>query len=185
MRLNEAHSEMAWELFYTYYAGFIRTLVSRRNLPCADIDDLTQTICLQCWKALRKGQYDKDKGRFRAWLATLCANAVNSHLRSFQRHLRDQTALREADLFPEEGQDPPVDESIDKEWLNHLVQLAWEEAKLHFNAQILDMYQRLMAGDSPHKVAADLDMRLNTVYVYRNRVEASLAKYIRQLDAHL
>ncbi|MEN9360083.1 MAG: hypothetical protein RL095_1618 [Verrucomicrobiota bacterium] len=184
LRLGESRNELAWELFYDYYQGFISSLLRRRRLPSADVADLRQEVCLLCWKALQSGRYDRSKGRFRNWLAAVCCNAVNAHLRKFQRQLRDRDALaaEEEGAQLEGGHSPAW---VEEEWQIHLMRLAWDEAKLHYSESVLRIYKRLLAGEDAKLVASQEGVAENTVYVYRNRVEDSLAAYVRQLDAYL
>jgi RNA polymerase sigma factor (sigma-70 family) len=183
LRLGESRNELAWEIFYDYYQGFIGSILRRRRLPPADIADLRQEVCLLCWKALQSGSYDRSKGRFRNWLATVCVNAVNAHLRRFHRQLRDRDALTQEDACRSYEEAPPS--WIEEEWQVHLMRLAWDEAKLHYTEGVLRVYKRLVSGDPAQQVASEEGLAVNTVHVYRNRVEDSLAAYIRQLDAYL
>ena len=176
--LGGPQDELAWDVFYSYYHGFITALLLRRHLPSAEIEDVRQEVCVNCWKALQNGHYDRSKGRFRSWLATVCSNTATSHLRR-----SGQGSALPSDVS--DGTVAPDELWIEEEWKLHMMNLAWDEAQLHFTPKVLAVYQKLLNGEDAGSVAAAEGLAVNTVYVYRNRVEDALASYIRQLDAHL
>jgi len=72
-----AEDEQAWIEFDAKYRGMIYTIGKQRGLSQTDCEDLMQNVLLVCCRQLT-GQfcYDRKKGRFRSWLATVARNLI-------------------------------------------------------------------------------------------------------------
>ncbi len=182
VRLGASRDDLAWEVFQEYYQKYITALLRRRAIPTDDLPDLRQEVCMNCWRAFRDGRFDHSKGRFRGWLAKVTMNAANLYFRRLQRDIRNDIAQHElADLEPDEEAPGWVEE----EWRTHVMRLAWQEAQSHFTEGVMRIYKRALDGEELADIARTEGVAVNTVYVYRKRVEEALAGYIKQLEAYL
>lgn len=181
-RLGASRDDLAWEVFLEYYQKFITVLLRRRGVPDDDIPDIRQEVCLICWRVFREGKFDPSIGRFRGWLARVTMNAANLQFRRNQRGQRNDDALR---ALAELELDEPVPDWVDEEWKTHVMRLAWQEAQMHFSDGVMRIYKRTLDGEDMAEIARSEGVAVNTVYVYRKRVEEALGGYIKQLEAYL
>src|SRR3982751_1833054 len=76
LRLADARDGAAWEQFVELYAPPVYACARREGLQDADAADVTQDVLRAVSGAFRSGQYDAERGRFRAWLFTVVRNKL-------------------------------------------------------------------------------------------------------------
>jgi RNA polymerase sigma-70 factor (ECF subfamily) len=88
IRIRDAQDRRAWEQFVEIYAPLIFGYATRHGLQESDAADLTQEVLGRVHTAIRKFDYDPQKGKFRGWLLTLTQNALKTFLASSARQPR-------------------------------------------------------------------------------------------------
>ncbi len=74
IRLRDPDDAMAWNLFIDLYAPLIYGFFRRQSVQDADAADLTQDVLTRVSHAIRRLDYDPERGTFRGWLFTVVRN---------------------------------------------------------------------------------------------------------------
>ncbi len=173
-----------WNELLRYYEPFIRKILLRMGLRGADFKDAQQEVLLKLWKGLSCYKRDEKHARFRNWLSTLIRNAAIDWIKK-QRHNRHKLPLNEEvqnALHPEQ---PEAERIIEKEWQRHIVELAMEHLKDVFSGNAFEVFALSLKGMSGKKIAAQLGIRKESVYVLRSRVKVRLRQEITRLRMEL
>src|SRR5579872_6921836 len=80
VRLRDARDERAWTQFVDLYAPLVYGYARRYGLQDADAADLTQIVLRAVASAIRRLDYDPQRGTFRGWLFTIVRSKLFSFL---------------------------------------------------------------------------------------------------------
>lgn len=183
-RVKNSQDDRNWEEFVHYYSDYIYKIIFSMGLPHHDIEDLRQQILLKTWNALPSMTYDPDKNPFRSWLCTIVKNTV----RSFYRKASTKMKGKEQEIsesFSDLSTLPDVDSIAEKEWKVHVSSLAMESVSKKFEEGVIKAYKMFVQGASGEEVAEKCDLSINSVYVYKNRVQNALIKEVLRLNQEL
>ncbi len=172
-RLREHPDDAAaWDRFDALYRPLLSTWLKRYTIQPHDADDLLQDIFQTLLKEVPRFEYDPAKGRFRGWLRRVFVN----HLRDFWREQRAHPrGTGDSDFLEKvlnQLEDPKSELSIlwnqehDQHVSRHLLGLI----EADFSPSTWAAFKRLMAGDKPAAVAADLKISVNAVYLAKSSV---------------
>ena len=178
LRAKDPTDEQAWEDFVKHYELFIYHLLHRMNIPADDFDNVVQEILIKLWKNLKS--YDKEKSKFRTWLAWVVRHAVYDYLR---REKRQSTIMEnQLDVAHQLHQtsSSEIDSIIEKEWIAHISNLAMQRMEKVFTGKAVEVFTMSLSGASPEEIAEKLDLKIATIYTLRNRVKA---RYIKEVHA--
>ena len=81
----DTENEAAWNRFFDLYAGFIYSIARSKGLKPEDADDIVQIVFCDLARTMPTFSYDREKGRFRSYLAGLVSWRVMDRLRSGKR----------------------------------------------------------------------------------------------------
>jgi len=81
----ETENEASWNRFFDLYAGFIYSIARSKGLKPEDADDIVQIVFTDLAHTMPTFRYDREKGRFRSYLAGLVSWRVMDRLRSGKR----------------------------------------------------------------------------------------------------
>ena len=76
VRIRDSQDDLAWSEFVDVYAPLIHGFACKQGLQDADAADLTQDVLRAVARAIKRLDYDAERGTFRGWLFT----AGQSHL---------------------------------------------------------------------------------------------------------
>jgi RNA polymerase sigma-70 factor (ECF subfamily) len=183
-RLREAPGDgEAWRHFDDLYRPLLTSWLQRHGLQAHDRDDLLQNVLAAVVRELPGFPYDPAKGRFRDWLRAILAN----RLRAFWRECRARPRATGDSGFQvqvlEQLEDPASELSRrwDQEHDRHVVRRFLEVVRRDFAPRTWQAFERLLAGEKPAAVAADLGLSRNAVYLAR----AGILKRLREEMAGL
>lgn len=149
------------------------------GLKNCDIEDLLQDILLISWKKLPEFEYNPEIGKFRAWLNTITKRDA---LHFLQKKQKRKECSYEEDIESLGFKDCELDHMINSEWETYISEKAWEKIKTKFSEKVLECFKALIEGKSGEVVSQELNLSINSVYVYKKRVLAALQKEIAYLD---
>jgi RNA polymerase sigma factor (sigma-70 family) len=78
--------DRAWQDFVQTYSALIYCWCRARKLPEADVQDVTQEVCMRVYHYF--STYDPNKGRFRPWLRAIVGNACRDCAKQWKRQPR-------------------------------------------------------------------------------------------------
>jgi RNA polymerase sigma-70 factor (ECF subfamily) len=176
-RLRLPGQEQAWERFVELYAPLLYAWARRAGLQEADAADLVQEVLALLFRKLPEFHYDGRRS-FRGWLRTVTLN-------KWREGLRRRTPLAAAGsgaLAEVPAADDPGDLE-EAEYRRHLVRQGLEALRDEFPATTWKAFREyVMAGRPAEQVAAELGVRVGTVYAAKSRV---LTRLRRELDGLL
>lgn len=185
------HARRALETLCRCYRPPVLAYVRARHPRGDDAQDLTQAFFAHLLEHRLAARADRGRGRFRAFLLTALRNFLASE------HTRGAAQVRGggATALPLEDADPADDagpeQAFEREWAQTVLRLALqalEAEALRNGRQALFMRLRPFLLEPPDDrdydvVAAELDMRRNTVAVAVHRLRARLQDLVRTVVA--
>jgi len=164
------------------YSVIVKDYCFQRRLSHADTEDIVQEVMRKVTKAIGKFDYDPMKGRFRAWLGTVAANTIKSHMTSTSR--RNMEIGIENGVIVSNCQDP------DSAWIEiyseRIFIVACNEVRPQFNPTTWACFEATWIRQTPaSQVAKELNVPIHSVYVNKSRVLKSLEEKVRYLAGDL
>jgi RNA polymerase sigma-70 factor (ECF subfamily) len=181
--LRDPTDPQAWKAFVQRYSPVVAAWCRRWKLQNADVQDVTQEVLLKLAKHLSRFSYDPAKGRFRDWLLAVARNAW-SDIRERRRRAGWGSGDPQVQQLLEEQLDGVgFLEALDQEFLVELYEEAKARVQLRVTPQTWQAFQLLaIEGWSGAQVAAQLGIKLATVYVAKNRVQKMLREEVQRLE---
>lgn len=175
-RVRDASDDAAWREFDAKYRELILRYSRARGLQPADAEDVRQITMSNLAKSLRTFEYAPDKGRFRNYLGQVVRSAISRHFRRPEIRAR---ALDSGVLATVEAADSgDADELWEQEWVRHHYRLAMETVRKTYEPRSVEMFDRLLAGGSVDKVAAEFDSTPQAVHKVKQRIRKRLTELI-------
>lgn len=182
LRASNPDDHKAFDEFVVYYRGFIEMVLVKMNINFDDRKDLEQDLLLKLWQDLSKFNIDHERSNFRGWLSRVIKNVVLAFL---NKHNKASQALEEMSVLNESSKEDDLKKLIDKEWKAHIIKLAVEKVKQHFDGNAFEIFTMTMDGMSTEDIAHKLGLKENSVYVLRARVKSKFQHEIRNLKSLL
>lgn len=173
-KIRDQYNDQAWNEFDKIYRPFIASLIIKMKVD--DVDDMLQDTMIKCWKTLPEFEYKPDQGQFKSWLARMVYYNVISKNRVQKRRQELIEEYVQKDLVP-----PEIEEMADSEWKEFISTRAWEKVSVELSENMKNVYELVLKNKDVSEIAEILDMKENTVYRYRQRVEEKLVKEMRWL----
>ena len=176
-RVKNPDDSESWREFVNYYDQYIYNILRSLKIPEHDANELCQDIIIKLWKKMPDFVYQKDRGKFRAWLSTVVRNRAFETLKKKKRSLSIEEQEDDSSLNNIEdvnGQD--VDALIEKEWNNHISRLAWESVKDRFQKPVQKVYLLHIDGKSNKEISESCGIHEGSVRTYIARIR----KYLRE-----
>lgn len=179
-KLKNIDNDEAWSDFYNHYSPYIRAVICNLNINPNEVDDLIQKVMMVSWKKMPEFEYDKNRGLFRSWLIRITRNIVMNYMTSSIRYSDKLKNFSDEQAMTNEKED-----FVEKEWRIHISKLAWESIRDNYDENAQNSFELISQGMSNKEVAESLNLKQNTVAVYKKRITEALRSEIRRLDLFL
>jgi RNA polymerase sigma-70 factor (ECF subfamily) len=178
VRLGDTADAPAWGQFVDLYAPPVYACARRHGLQDADAADVTQDVLRAVHGAFRRGDFDPNRGRFRAWLITIVRNKLRDFVSARGRRRCDPAGLE--NVIAPTG-DPAA--AFEMECERRLFAWAAEQVRGRFQPATWQAFWRsAVDGASGKAVAAELGLSVAAVYLAKGRVMAALREQVKQVD---
>ncbi|UDQ98605.1 sigma-70 family RNA polymerase sigma factor [Lentisphaerota bacterium WC36G] len=186
-RVRDKNDEESWQEFVEYYKNFIFILLKHFSVGDNDIDDLMQIVQLKLWNGISNYQQHKNNAKFRTWLGTVVRNVVFTYNKSQSKHYNQRVGddLNDLEFLLEHKNEDQFEQIIEHEWKNYITTLAMENIKEFFSGKAIDVFTMTVKGLSADEIAQKLQMKVESVYVLRNRVKERLFQEVKYLRREL
>ena len=186
-KIRDQHDDRSWEDFTFFYQRYIYVVITKMGIAHQDAEDLVQKVLLALWEKLPTFEYQPNRCKFRTWMNHITRNIVVGHFRKQSRHAKDivRAGLIQLNEQDTEGMNPEVYEMAEREWKLHISNLAWENIKDDFTGKATQCFLLFSEGKKIEEICELLDIKTNSAYVFKNRVQDKLYKEIRRLDLEL
>lgn len=178
-RVSEGDA-VAWDEFWMKYVGYLRWWCHEWKIPQQDADDLIQETFIEVLHRIPDFKRRR-LGSFRAWMKTLairlwakaCARAKR------QRNMVALEGLRRSTLSLDS-----LESGLDRLIREELVATSMRIAQQQVEPKTWEAF-RLVAleGASGAEAAARLGISIESVYVYRFRVQRKILRWLTKLDS--
>jgi RNA polymerase sigma-70 factor (ECF subfamily) len=174
-RLRRPSDPEAWNRFVELYTPLIYHWARHTGMQEADAADLVQEVLALLFRKLPEFNYDR-KQSFRAWLRTVTLNKWREGRRRAGVAVEGGANLSEL---------PAVDEQTafeEAEYRTHLVRQALNGLQKEFPTATWKAFQGyVIAGRGAQEVAAELGLRVGTIYAAKSRVLSRLRQELAGL----
>lgn len=183
-RVRDAADDKAWREFDAKYRELVLRYCRARGLQTSDAEDVRQIAMANLARSLRSFEYKPARGRFRGYLGQVVRSAISRH---FRRPDTPPHALDTNVLVTVEADDAgQADEVWEREWVRHHYRLAMQTVRAAFDLKSVQIFNRLLAGDSVSQLASDYQTTIQAVHKVkqriRDRLKELIADQIRQED---
>ena len=183
--------QAAWFRFFALYQPVMVEFARMRGAG-DDAEDVVQEVFADLAKTFQAGRYAREKGSFRAYLATMLRNELTSRFRRMQTRSRIMGASQSGRVrIPSEASrevgvmrgDAPLASPSDDDlpvWnlARHRAAVEHVLTKTALSEQSRRIYRRIMeSGDSCAKVAREMGIAAATVRQVKSRVSRMIAAF--------
>jgi len=173
--LREDGNNSLWREFLNLYTPLIERTGRTAGLSIGDTEDVIQDVMMQMVTSLRNGAYDRDLGRFRAWLKTVAINKIRDQRR---RNRTQATCLEHPEAVPD-------DESFERQWdgafQKELVKYSLQAIQPEFRPRTWACFLKHGIHKLPAiAVSREVGVSENAVYVNTTRVMNRLREFCRE-----
>ena len=174
-------NEEAWGEFYRKYVGMVRTVGRKRRLTPDECDDLMVSVMLIFWKKLDTFVYDRQRGKFRSYLARIADFSAQKIYK--KNHPRSELVLHSQLVDYPEG----IDEVHMEEWRNFVLAQAMEELQKTIDTETYQVFYMSLIQKRPVAEIAELTRKTpNNIYAInsrcRKKIKAFIASYRKRLE---
>ena len=171
--------EATWVKFFELYQPVIRHFAEFAGAR-SDTDDVVQDVMVKLVEVFRSGAYRPEKGRFRAFLATITRREVinrwqKAQVRAADRHVSlNRTTAQEIAVQPEAAA------MLDAKWrlAQHAAAVEHVLTRTALAQRSKDVYRAYVLEEKPiGEVAKAFGVSRNVVSQTKTRVEAMIADF--------
>lgn len=168
--------EAGWVRFFDLYQPVIRHFAQAAGAK-ADSEDVAQDVLVKLVEVFRKGSYTPEKGRFRAYLATITRREViNRWQRAQARAEGRRVSIDDVDL----SVPPDAAAMLDAKWrmAQHAAAVEHVLTRTALAQKSKDVYRAYVLEERPIcEVAKAFGIPRNSVSQIKTRVEAMIADF--------
>jgi RNA polymerase sigma-70 factor (ECF subfamily) len=184
VRIRDAADHRAWSQFADAYAPLIYGYARKHGLQDHDAADLTQEVLARIARAIRRLDYDPQRGSFRGWLFTVVRRALLNFRTCQCRHPQGSgdTGVLEC-LSQQPAPDPSAEEAWDREYEQQLFVWASSRVRPRVEPHTWSAFWRTAVdGEDTRSVATQLGITAAAVRLAKSRVMAQIRKVIAELE---
>lgn len=167
----KVQDQSAWERLVRLYSPLVYRWCRRGGVSAEDAADVGQEVFRAVARKVRDFRHDREGDSFRGWLRAITRSKVCDHLRGLSG---GTTAAGGSDALTRLYQVPaPEEDSADAECREEtrvLYRRAVELIQAEFENATWQAFWRVVDGQRPADVAAELGMTVNAVYTAKSRV---------------
>ena len=183
-RVRDQQDEKSWEEFTHFYSAYIYSIIHRMGMGHHDTEDLRQHVLMKVWKAIPEMKYDRNKAKFRTWLTRI----IRNELTDYSRRKANKSKALECEM--DQGilsilEDSELDKVAEQEWIKHVTELALVEIEKSFDGKLVQAFKLFASGKKGEEVAEKCGLSINSVYIYKKRVQNAMMKEILRLEQEL
>jgi RNA polymerase sigma-70 factor (ECF subfamily) len=174
-------NEAAWNRLFDLYAGFVYSIARSKGLKPEDADDMVQVVFADLARNLPTFHYDREKGRFRSYLAGLVNWRVMDRLKASKRD-----AELKANFWQEAKAAAGDDDFSEREWQA----AAMEEALRRIKPDVRPEHYAAFVASAVEGQDTDAVMKLygisrDNLYQIRARLTAKLREKVSEVLAEM
>jgi RNA polymerase sigma-70 factor (ECF subfamily) len=177
-RVRDPSDAAAWREFDAKYRDLILRYCRARGVQPADAEDIRQVVMISLSRTLPSFVYQPERGRFRHYLGRTVRNAIIEHA----ARPKGRPGPLESHVLatqPAENADR-ADELWEQEWIDHHYRLAMRTVRATFDARSVEVFDRLLNGESVEGVAEAYAMSTQAVHKVKQRIRRRMQELVQQ-----
>ncbi len=168
--------DAGWARFFDIYAGFVYSIARHAGLQEADADEIVQSVFTGLAAQDGLSGYEREKGRFRTWLA----RRVEWRVKDFLRQRATGSANKE-DIPPEQFDTFPAAQVLDEQWVENAKAEALRRLQNTVSPEHFAIFQASALEDLPSEsVCALYHISRDNLYQIRRRVGTLFSKILHE-----
>jgi RNA polymerase sigma-70 factor (ECF subfamily) len=172
----------AWGEFAERYGRKIYGWCRHWQLQEADAEDVTQQVLLKLAHKMKTFTYDPSKS-FRAWLKTVTHHAWRDFVEGHNRPGAGSGDTQVLERLQSVAARDNLVAELDEEFARDLLEEAMARVRLRVQPHTWQAFQQLaLENRSGAEVAAQLNMKVATVFVARSKVQKMIQEEVRKLE---
>ena len=176
-------NEAAWQRFFDLYAGFVFSIARSKGLNDTDADDIVQMVFADLARNLPSFKYDREKGRFRPYLAALVKWRVIDRLKAVRRDADLKADFMEEAKFAATTEDEDFEE---REWQS----AAMEETLRRIKPEVRPEHYAAFVASAVEGQDTDVVTKLygisrDSLYQIRKRLTVKLREKLAEVRAEM
>ena len=176
-------NEAAWQRFFDLYAGFVFSIARSKGLNDTDADDIVQMVFSDLARNLPSFKYDREKGRFRPYLAALVKWRVIDRLKAVRRDADLKADFMEEAKFAATTEDEDFEE---REWQS----AAMEETLRRIKPEVRPEHYAAFVASAVEGQDTDVVTKLygisrDSLYQIRKRLTVKLREKLAEVRAEM
>jgi RNA polymerase sigma factor (sigma-70 family) len=181
--LQSSNDAPAWRRFCDHFHIVVVNFAKQMGLSMTDAEDAAQETMLTFVKAFRDGKYKREKGHLSDWLFGIARNVILN----FRRRLPSEQLVADkttgTSFLDQIQDDHSIKLSWEIEWRHMVLTRCFEQARKEFDPKVFKAFELYaMTQTSADKVAKQLEMSRNAVYIAKCRVLSRLRELERQFE---
>jgi RNA polymerase sigma-70 factor (ECF subfamily) len=187
-RLRDWGDNNSWTTFFDTYGPIIYAVAVKSGLSPAEAEDVVQETVLSVARQMPGFVYDRAKGSFKSWLLTIARSKIVDRWRKSNRspaiaapQSESESGTQWIERLPDESH-LATELMWEREWQDHLLEAARQRVKASADPrhyQVFDCY--VNKGWAPGTVAEKLQVKVEQVYVIKQRIVARLRDEVAKL----
>ena len=172
--------QAAWQRLFFVYEPLLKGWLDRYDVQAADADDLVQEVLLTVTAEIARFDHNGREGAFRSWLKNILVNRLRSYWREQRRQSRQQSFDQDFQALAD-----PTSE-LSRLWNQQHDEWVMRRLLLESREQVAPKtwaaFHRVTLESQDHeRVAAELGMSLNAVFIAKSRVLSRLRQATKGL----
>lgn len=182
-RVRRSPQDSAWRELCELYEPLLRRWLLRYDLQGEEMDDLVQDVLVVLTQELDGFEHNTRTGAFRNWLRTILVHRLKAYWRKRNRQPVTVGGSQFAERIRElEDAGSGLSQQWDREHDRHVVHRLLSRIEPRFDVTTFEAFRRVVLKQgAPQKVAADLGLTLNAVYIAKSRVLRELRREAKGL----
>ena len=178
----DTENEAAWQRLFDLYAGFVFSIARSKGLNDADADDIVQVVFTDLARNLPTFQYDRAKGKFRAYLSGLVNWRVMDKLKVGKRDADKASFWEEAKVAASSDDDG----FAEREWQAAALEEALRRIKPDVNPEHYAAFvASAIEGQDTETVMRLYGISSDNLYQIRKRLTAKLRETVVSVLAEM
>jgi len=173
----------AWNELYNRYTTFVYHILHIVGVREADMDDISQEVFIELSSKFK--HYDKDKGKFRGWLAGFIRFVALRHLRKKSTYQKYVDQSREDFAVCERLEKGDIETLVENEWSKYLISIAAERLTHKYRGKAATVFKLWMKGKDNTEIAEIVGIKPNTIYTFKKRIKKTLYEEAESIRADL
>jgi RNA polymerase sigma-70 factor (ECF subfamily) len=184
VRIRDAADGPAWDQFVDIYAPLMYGFARKHGLQDADAADLTQDVLSAVSQAIRRLDYDSERGSFRGWLFTVVRNKLRDLVaRRHHPGLGDGDTAAQRFLMEQPASEEDASAQWDRDYERRVFTWAADQIQPAVEEKTWQAFWRTaVQGQSAKETAAQLGMSVSAVFMAKSRVLARLKEQVQQIQ---